>query len=351
METSEKILEAIADSLKSIRRELDVHRSGNVSDATEIGYRKLYENMCLRVDYENGIALADAILQTRSKNTYYSRLSACRHTILSLIASETGSALNAASNHDIASVNHSIAKIENLKSEFAQTNMLLDGCKLRNICKRKSKRQSLSGLPDDWREQLFIRMRNSKFSLPMLIAAITGCRPVELRNGVVLDFLSEGGSQYLVATISGAKVTEKNGQPQRQLFFSIDQPSFLLRALIYEVEKNDCKMLITIENEKAFSVAITRFGKILWPKHKQDLTAYSLRHAFSSDMKLSSSKDMTAKSLGHASIRTQKTYGQRQLSKSKRLSVPSKVIASRVVREQVEQPIFKIDFEQAIRCV
>ena len=74
-----------------------------------------------------------------------------------------------------------------------------------------SKRRDLRGLPEDWRERLVARM--PKYRSAALTSAVARCRPKELKKGVQLAIVG----RMLIATINGAKVTEKAGQPWRRL--------------------------------------------------------------------------------------------------------------------------------------
>ena len=65
-----------------------------------------------------------------------------------------------------------------------------------------------------------------KYKLAALANAVTGCRPEELTQGVQLE-IHDG---VLVATILGAKVTAKAGQPWRRLSWPVDSDSYLVRA-------------------------------------------------------------------------------------------------------------------------
>ena len=65
---------------------------------------------------------------------------------------------------------------------------------------RHTKRQDMKGLPVNWRERVEVRL--PQYKPATLTAAVTGCRPAELVNGVEMSI--EGN--MLIAYIEGVKV-------------------------------------------------------------------------------------------------------------------------------------------------
>ena len=74
---------------------------------------------------------------------------------------------------------------------------------------------------------------------------------------------------------------------------------------------------IKIESAKAFSGYITKISKKLWPRKTYHASAYSFRHAKATELKNSDyDKIEIAQIMGHASVRSQQSYG-RKSKKSK----------------------------------
>lgn len=343
MKLIEKLSEELDNFLRSEEFNFGDLHLNNVYIDTENWYQKIYDTMYSRLDHENGLGLIEVISKTESKNTYYSRIAACRYIIRKNILLEFSKINDSTKISDIDSIYSSKHRLQHLIATLNQVMLLRGKCQLIQKKQRQSKRKSLTGLPTDWREKLFLRMINSKYDTALLITAITGCRPIELKNGVNLTINTNASFQYLAIKIKGAKVTEQNGHPERELIFKIDKPSFLLNLLIFKTQQNNGNLLVKIENTKAFTAAITRFGKITWPNHKFDITPYSFRHAFASDMKFTSNAEDVAKSLGHASLRTQKSYGQKQQSRSANQSTPTEILVQRKIRSTSKAHAYKED--------
>lgn len=196
---------------------------------------------------------------------------------------------------------------------------------------RHSKRRDLRGLPEDWREKLVARMPN--YRLAALTNAVTGCRPEELTKGVQLAI--EGA--MLVATIQGAKVAGKTGQPWRRLTWPADRESPLVRMLVAEVQVG--ASVAQIADAKAYSGAMRAAGARDWPRRKSTITPYCMRHAAASDMKGSSmDKSTISEALGHCSDVTKQYYGSWSQASASTVA-PQLVEAAHEVRV-VEKPNF-----------
>lgn len=170
--------------------------------------------------------------------------------------------------------------------------------------KRVSKKRSLAGLPDDWRQTLAARL--PKYRLAFLVAAASGCRPDELEKGVSLSIRGDG---RIMIHVQGAKVTGKSGQPDRTIKLIMDgidgSISSQLAAAI-ESGVGEAK----IESAKLFSGAVRDAGRREWPNKKTDLSAYSLRHQFSADLKGAGFSPIEIASLmGHVTTKTASYYG------------------------------------------
>ncbi len=328
--------QTILDNLvKDLWPAISLTSQATINEATRQSYSKIYENIVSKIDYENGVAFADILYQSKKKNTYYSRLAACRYTLSQRLIAERELARVAIVENDEDVFHSHISTIEKLKCELAEINAMPQASKIKSIIQRKSKRSSLKDLPANWRKQLCYRMISSKYFFQTLTLAILGCRPHELQLGILIKLVTVDQNEHLVLEIPGAKVSDQNGQTRRHLTFRSNINDPFLSPLIHLAKETGGSTILNIQNEKAFSAAISRFAAELWPKHKEPITPYSFRHAFASDMKRYADEDTVAQSLGHRSTRTQKAYGQKQLSKSSDHPRPIEVLAPFPVRQNI----------------
>ncbi len=173
---------------------------------------------------------------------------------------------------------------------------------------RKSKKISLHKLPKDWREKMAEAAPDGLFRLPMLVCLMTGARPAEMEKGVILK--REGTK--LAAHISGVKVTEHAGQHYRILRIA-DHPikELIMKHMDEQQDKNH--LMVRVENGNSLTTFMRALGKKLWPRHKEDITAYSARHAMAADCKKASAagadSDLTSMVLGHRVDKTRTYYG------------------------------------------
>lgn len=302
------------------------------NERTQENYQKIFDRLMARVNKENGFTFLQALCNTTSKSTFFSRLAAARFVTKRQIA-EVECLLSAAQSENDPFMSIVLEDELNSLREFAEQMELLNSNEQRSYRnKRRSKRSSLHGLSTDWREQLYLKSASGKYEYATLTTILCGCRPAELVNGVVIVLKSDP-RPTIIFRILGAKVGIDQGHEIRELEYDLCHTSFLLQILEKALKENGGRIHAQIENTKAFSVAITRMSKCLWPKHKQNVTPYSIRHAFASDLKSKFNRIEIAKALGHTSTRTQKTYGQRQLSNGLLSMTPSRIWASAEVRD------------------
>ena len=121
--------------------------------------------------------------------------------------------------------------------------------------KRKTKARGLTRLPINWQQILVERM--PKYSEPVAITAIAGCRPAELRLGVKIEVKGN----HLVLTIPGAKVTKKSGQEWRKLDWSLPSQSSLVSLLARSAEAAGGSKTVQVRSALAFSTAIRDAGR------------------------------------------------------------------------------------------
>lgn len=172
--------------------------------------------------------------------------------------------------------------------------------------KRNSKKASIKKLPDNWRETLCEKMTKHKYFNAVKILACVGCRPAELDMGVEV-FRDQDGIHF---TIQGAKVGGKKGQLWREITLPLDHP---LAMTIPDTTYNARPVSLT--------KAITRKAISLC---YEGVSAYSFRHQFSSDLKVSGcDKKTIARAMGHQSTATQATYGNSGSGRKMVMSVES----------------------------
>lgn len=200
----------------------------------------------------------------------------------------------------------------NIKKAASDIQQILNVIQKGMTCKRKkrkSKRTALSGLPDDWREQICNYNKKSKYYAAFLVASLTGCRPAELCNGILVSYRNDGSEKVLTFKIKCAKFTESGGQAWREIIYRASNPQGILADAIALVEFGD--KTISVDNPTNFTVEVRRIAADLWPDHKKPITAYCFRHQFAADLKAHGDGDLVSLALGHRSSKTKKVYGQR----------------------------------------
>lgn len=333
MEIIDQKVAALKKILKPIELQVQTHRSKLLSLSTEVSYKKISDRLSKRINFDEMFTLSDAIKDTKSKNTFFLRRAACEHVLLNKIDIEIQNFFDQVHETQTVELSCILTSIESLRDELIALRELRMECHLgARRSRRRSKRSSLTGLPTDWRERVYLKGANGKYALAIAVAAISGCRPRELQMGVLLKIIDRDGGRWLSISINGAKVSNENGQPYRELLYSLSQLAFIPAILAFEVQKSRGSVSVSIASTKAFSMAVARLGKALWPKRHEALTPYSFRHAIASDLKSSKSKVDVAGCLGHASTKTQKNYGQRQQARSTGMLIPDGINVSREIR-------------------
>lgn len=173
-----------------------------------------------------------------------------------------------------------------------------------------SKRRGLGRLPVDWRDQI-LSVVNLIELPPILVLALTGCRPGELATGVQI----QAQGDRLLLTILGSKVSERNGQPTRKIMVDLTHPwvaSLNARcagqgaAVTVSLPEAKLNRLLARLAKKAKANSTSQGGQ--WD---YQISAYSFRHQVAADLKaISAAPARIAEVLGHRSERTQTCYGQ-----------------------------------------
>lgn len=188
-----------------------------------------------------------------------------------------------------------------------------------------SKRRSLKGLPPNWRE--IIAEHTIPAALPaVLVTFLSGCRPAEIAMGVQVQVLD---AQHLTITIRGAKTNDFKGQPWRRLTIATEG-SPLATQLWRMASAKGGAFLVKREPRtlhKNLAAAAKSAGL-------PNICAYMARHYLASQLKNLWGKDAKqdiAMVLGHASTRTQRSYGSTQQGRRGGMTIVN-VEAARLVR-------------------
>lgn len=202
-----------------------------------------------------------------------------------------------------------LIKISRLKSALEMALKAPPKPQLKKVVRRQTKRKNLWRLPEDWREQLVERM--PRYRSQAAITALCGCRPAELVYGVRVDITSD----LLTVLIKGAKVGVKSGQEWRKMSWRLPS-SNPLAMLVFRIflegqeEPEDGSMLISTPDARLFSNAMKSAGQRAFPQFPHNITPYSMRHQFASDLKtVELPGDQISQALGHAVSDTKGSYG------------------------------------------
>lgn len=164
---------------------------------------------------------------------------------------------------------------------------------------KKTKGISLKGLPKSWREKLVLKSKGTLYEDQILIMTLCGCRPAEFETGIKVSRTAT----TLEIHIIGAKFTDINdsGQPWRVITIDINNPLI-----------GDLKPGVYFAKANAIGSAVSRAGIKVIKRKKNKISAYTLRHAYASDLRASNlSRSEISAALGHQSEVTQSMYGGR----------------------------------------
>ena len=324
--------------IESCRREmqamLPADEFSSLSSKTRREYRQLGRTLLKRSRYAEG-GVVEVLNDTRRPTTFYKRLAALRYCLYADLVEHLGYLHSALT----------VRPVDRLRITAIHTQLQQQRAFLREFetarqsghtgerHKRVSKRQALRGLPGDWREQLYQRAAKGKYADAILVAALTGCRPEELRRGVLIRRVDNprSGMGEIRFEIDGAKVKAHQGQPHRLIAYGAHDPHPLLEALRIRLAGRR-ELLVCIDSPVNFTVEVRRLAHSLWPKHKHAITAYCLRHQWAADLKRHAAADSVSQGLGHASAKTRRHYGQANQASSRHALQPIAIEAERPVK-------------------
>jgi integrase len=326
--------------IESCRREmqamLPADEFASLSSKTRQDYRQLGRTLLLRARYAEG-GMAEVITATQRPTTYYKRVAALRYCLYADLVERLKSLHSALSARpvDELQVMAIQAQLQQQRAFLREFETARQSGSAGERRKRASKRQALRGLPGDWREQLYRRAAKGKYADAILVAALTGCRPEELRQGVHIRRVDNprSGMGEIRFEIDGAKVKAHQGQPHRLIAYGAHDPHPLLEALRIRLAGRR-ELLVCIDSPVNFTVEVRRLAHSLWPKHKHKhaITAYCLRHQWAADLKRHAAADSVSQGLGHASAKTRRHYGQANQASSRHALQPIVIEAERPVK-------------------
>jgi integrase len=176
-----------------------------------------------------------------------------------------------------------------------------------------------------------VRASYPEYSDAMMVLALTGLRPAELVLGVHVQASKSG----IKITVQGVKVSKTNGQPIRQLWFSAEH-WMVMRLLARISLSGQNRIIVRIQDARVFCDHLRVLSHRLFPDVGYVITPYSYRHAFASDRKAERvSKEALGSMLGHASERSQRSYGIARQGREPLVRVQS-VAAMRPLRRAKE---------------
>lgn len=318
----------------SLVSELKTHIKDTMKSKTTCNdYSRLAKNL-LETSLCCEVPMREIVQRTTRSTTFYKRVAALQYYIFEEMYS-LSSTLRSATDDNIR---------EELVSNFKNLVVLLEELvAIRRIgmvgprSARRSKRQALFGLPNNWRTLICRRGEYGKYSLPLLVCALTGARPHELVHGIEIktEFCDEIGQNRIRFYLRGAKVSAKQGQPIRVISYAVSDENPLIQSLLKQLNKkteSEIMSSIKIESAVNFTIEVRRLAKDLWPKHRHPITAYCFRHQWASDIKALGDGDAVSRGLGHITTKTRRQYGTNKQASSGEQLKPVHIQAERSIK-------------------
>lgn len=204
--------------------------------------------------------------------------------------------------------------------------------------KRRSKLNSIYGLPPGWQRAVVeqVRKSGSKMADAVLLAAAIGCRPAELLAKIHLRIQPK---KVIAIHVPTAKADA--GRKFRTLYIYPDDP---WHADIFNLATRRAFVGLGGDHpsrKTKLSDTIRAAGRRLWPKRRECISAYSFRHAISSDLKKSRTDvQVVALVLGHTTTVCQTRYGRWRSGRSVRhITAEAQLPVRVVVKPQPRLPL------------
>lgn len=310
------------------------------SNATCVDYLRLAKKL-IDTSVSSVVPLREIVQRTTRATTFYKRIAALQYYLFEEMYSLS---LTLPSATDELICKELAAKFLKLSTELQELEALRQTGMTGSRSTRHSKRQALSGLPNNWRTLICNRGENGKYSLPLIVCAMTGARPQELVHGINIRIIHcDKREQTLIQFyLRGAKVKANQGQPTRTISYDLNDENPLIKILLKQLKQKiepNIACTIQIQNSTNFSVEVRRLAKDLWPKHKHAVTPYCFRHQWAADVKALGDGCAVSRGLGHVSTKTRRHYGTARQTRSGDQLKPINIEAERPLKE-----IFTKDF-------
>lgn len=177
---------------------------------------------------------------------------------------------------------------------------------------------------EDWiKLEAFLKIKNKKWHEQLLLwlraSIITGLRPVEWKNAIIIDYEGNKALQ-----IQNAKATNgrSHGITRTLLLKDLTEDDLI----VIKSHLNNVRTFIGMDEYEYFykgcAIALYKACRRCWPKRKKHITLYSTRHQFSANAKSSGfSKLEVAAMMGHAVDITSTIHYGRKTAGNEELSV------------------------------
>lgn len=285
-----------------------------VGAATAAEYRRVYERLC---------ASGKTPLEAASTQAHWNKLrTACRYCMEQDAREWRAASERAMKRGDLASAQRRTERAFRLTTVmdelFLQPHRLTWKDKPKAERKpSKSKRSTSAPTPNVAAGLLLGRQGRvqERHAERLIVLALTGCRPAELRNGVRLEALhSKGGRRVLRATLLGAKWNGGNrGHHDRVLQVPADTGAAAVLAAQVEAKGGGWTLTTTGADVRSLNRALSGAG----------MSCYSFRHQQGSELKAAVSSgamsaEEAAAAMGHASTASLSYYGSRSKARGGR---------------------------------
>lgn len=179
-------------------------------------------------------------------------------------------------------------------------------------------KRNIKKLNEDFRESIldYAISHNLKCAQALIALYATGCRPDELKTGVKVNYDSKKNALSFKIIGSKLNAEQKRGIRIREVTVKItEKNSMYYKPIVdlFENNPNAYDFKLKIESKVSFSNTVKRVSETLWPRKKYHASPYSFRHAKATELKNSEGFDAEkiAKIMGHASVRSQQSYGRK----------------------------------------
>lgn len=183
-----------------------------------------------------------------------------------------------------------------------------------------SKKTQMKTFDDTWPDQIWAavsaknRGQGAAWKLAVAALAVTGARPAALEKGIVFSIVDHDGNAVIEATIPGVKLTDVRGQPEHGFQWSLRSDTHRVQELdaLAEAIANAPEQTLTVRYDAdGISTRLREVSKAIWPRRKNQITAYCYRELLSSTAKAAGvPPEELAMAMGHRSAESQGAYAR-----------------------------------------